>query len=54
MTAYLTQRLLLFIPTLVLVSFLAFGIMRILPGDPAIAMLETGPKSPGWVGGFGQ
>ena len=39
MTAYVTRRLLLFIPTLILVSFLAFGIMRILPGDPAIAML---------------
>jgi len=39
MTGYLFQRLLLFLPTLMLASFLAFGIMRILPGDPAIAML---------------
>lgn len=39
MTGYIIQRLALFVPTLVLASFLAFGIMRILPGDPAIAML---------------
>ena len=39
MTGYILQRLALFIPTLILASFLAFAIMRILPGDPAIAML---------------
>ena len=39
MTTYIAQRLALFIPTLILASFLAFAIMRILPGDPAIAML---------------
>ena len=39
MLGYLVQRLILFLPTLLLASFLAFGIMRILPGDPAIAML---------------
>jgi len=39
MIGYIFQRLLLFLPTLMLASFLAFGIMRILPGDPAIAML---------------
>ena len=39
MTGYIVQRLVLFIPTLILASFLAFAIMRILPGDPAIAML---------------
>ena len=39
MTSYILQRLALFIPTLILASFLAFAIMRILPGDPAIAML---------------
>jgi peptide/nickel transport system permease protein len=44
MTRYIVQRLLLFVPTIFLVSFLAFGIMRILPGDPAVAML----------GGFGE
>ena len=39
MSGYILQRLALFIPTLILASFLAFAIMRILPGDPAIAML---------------
>ena len=39
MTGYIIQRLALFLPTLILASFLAFGVMRILPGDPAIAML---------------
>lgn len=39
MTAYILQRLALFLPTLILASFLAFAVMRILPGDPAIAML---------------
>jgi len=39
MTAYIIQRLALFLPTLILASFLAFAVMRILPGDPAIAML---------------
>ena len=39
MTRYVIRRLTLFLPTLFLVSFLAFAIMRILPGDPAIAML---------------
>ena len=39
MTGYILQRLALFIPTLILASFLAFALMRILPGDPAIAML---------------
>ena len=42
MTGYLIQRLLLFIPTLIMVSFLVFGIMRFLPGDPAIAILSGG------------
>ena len=44
MTRYITQRMFLFVPTIFLVSFLAFGLMRILPGDPAVAML----------GGFGE
>ena len=39
MTGYILQRLALFLPTLILASFLAFAVMRILPGDPAIAML---------------
>ncbi len=39
MTGYILQRLALFLPTLIVASFLAFAVMRILPGDPAIAML---------------
>lgn len=42
MTRYFIQRLILFIPTLILVSFLVFAIMRFLPGDPAIAILSGG------------
>ena len=42
MTGYLFQRLALFVPTLILVSFLVFAIMRFLPGDPAIALLSQG------------
>ena len=39
MGSYAVKRLLLFVPTLILVSLLAFGVMRILPGDPAIMVL---------------
>ena len=42
MTGYLIRRLILFVPTLILVSLLVFGIMRFLPGDPAIAILSAG------------
>ena len=42
MTGYFFQRLALFVPTLILVSFLVFAIMRFLPGDPAIALLSQG------------
>jgi len=42
MAYYMVQRLALFVPTLILVSFLVFAIMRFLPGDPAIAMLSQG------------
>ena len=42
MTGCVVQRLALFIPTIVLVSFVVFGIMRFLPGDPALAILSMG------------
>lgn len=42
MTGYVVQRLALFIPTIILVSFVVFGIMRFLPGDPALAILSMG------------
>ena len=39
MTAYVTKRLALFVPTLILVSILVFILIRIVPGDPALARL---------------
>ena len=39
MSAYLIKRVLLFIPTLILVSIIIFAIMRVVPGDPALAIL---------------
>ena len=39
MQQYLTKRLLLFIPTILLVSLIAFLMLRIVPGDPAVARL---------------
>ncbi len=46
MLAFLTQRLLQIIPTLVLVSMLIFGLQQLLPGDPALIMAgeERDPK----------
>ena len=44
MHAYILKRLLLFIPTLLLVTVLVFIILRLIPGDPALLLLvgETG------------
>lgn len=42
MQAYMLKRLLLFVPTLILASMMIFGIMRVLPGDVALAILITG------------
>lgn len=39
MLKYLLKRILLFIPTLLLVSLLAFGLSRLAPGDPVAAYL---------------
>lgn len=39
MRNYLVRRLLLFIPTLFLVSVIIFVIIRVVPGDPALAIL---------------
>ena len=43
MTGYIGQRLALFVPTLFLVSILIFGLMRIVPGDVALAVLGQDP-----------
>jgi len=44
--AFLTQRLLQIIPTVVIVSMLIFGLQQLLPGDPALIMAgeERDPK----------
>ena len=47
MQAYIAKRCLLFIPTLLLATLLAFLLLRIIPGDPALVKLagETGDAS---------
>jgi len=44
--AFLSQRLLQIIPTVILVSMLIFGLQQLLPGDPALIMAgeERDPK----------
>ena len=42
MQTYIAKRLLLFVPTLLLVTILVFVIMRVVPGDPALALLAEG------------
>jgi peptide/nickel transport system permease protein len=39
MRAYIFRRLLVLVPVLLLVSIISFGLLFLLPGDPAIAML---------------
>ena len=39
MIAYILRRLLLTIPTLLLVSIIVFGLVRLIPGDPAEVMM---------------
>ena len=42
MQAYIAKRLVLFVPTMILLSLLVFGFLRIIPGDPALAILTRG------------
>jgi peptide/nickel transport system permease protein len=42
MQQYILKRALLFIPTIVLVTILVFGLMRLIPGDPAFLILAGG------------
>lgn len=42
MRDYITRRLLLVIPTLLMVSLIIFGIMRTIPGDAALIMAVSG------------
>ena len=46
MQAYIAKRLLLFIPTVLLVSIMVFALIRVLPGDPALELL-TGDMGDG-------
>ncbi len=39
MTTYIIRRILAIIPTLIAISFLSFAFIRMVPGDPATAML---------------
>lgn len=41
---YITQRILLFIPTLFIITLLSFGISRMAPGDPAAAKVGVGSE----------
>jgi peptide/nickel transport system permease protein len=43
MTVFLLKRLLLFVPTLLAVSLIAFGLSRLTPGDPVLHYLVTNP-----------
>lgn len=42
MQTYILKRVLLFIPTAILVSIIVFGILRLIPGDPAVQLLGAG------------
>ena len=46
MGAYIIRRLILYFPTVLLVSVLVFVIMRLIPGDPALIIL-SGPTNEG-------
>ena len=41
MSAYILRRLLTAIPTLLLISFVIFGVLELAPGDPTGALPET-------------
>ena len=40
MQAYIVKRVLLFVPTILLVTGIVFVLLRIVPGDPAVALLS--------------
>lgn len=43
MQQYIIRRLLLFIPTLIIVSLVAFGLVRLIPGDVVVVQLSESP-----------
>lgn len=46
MATYLFRRVLALLPVLALVSFLSFGLIRLVPGDPAVALLGENANDP--------
>ena len=48
MTRYIAQRLLIAIPTLIIISMVVFGILALAPGDP-LSQLATNPDVPAEV-----
>ena len=42
MRQYAAKRIALFVPTVLLITIIVFVVMRLVPGDPAIAILEAG------------
>ena len=45
MQTYIAKRLILFLPTMILVTIAVFVVMRIVPGDPALIILGEGEGS---------
>lgn len=45
MATYILRRLLLFIPTLLVISLIAFGLSKLAPGDPVLLYLEGAGNS---------
>ena len=45
MRKYAVKRISLFIPTVLILTIIVFAIMRMIPGDPALAILNDGDGS---------
>lgn len=45
MIRYLLYRIALFIPTLLVISLLAFGLSKVAPGDPVLIIMRSNPDS---------
>ena len=45
MRKYTIKRISLFIPTVLILTIIVFAIMRMIPGDPALAILNDGDGS---------
>ena len=49
MQGYLVRRLFLFIPTLIIASLVVFGVMNVIPGDVALAILASDDSGVGFT-----